>query len=89
MEFWIRVRDERLVAIGFTTDGCGTSRAAGSMATELALGKTIEKAQEVDEFDVNDALDGLPAASRHCALLATDTLLAAIADALSAQGDGV
>ena len=82
MEFWIRVREGRIVAIGFTTTGCGTSRAAGSMATELALGKTLEEAEEIDEVDVEEALDGLPAASRHCALLATDTLLTAIGDAL-------
>ena len=82
MEFWIRVREGRIAAIGFTTTGCGTSRAAGSMTTELALDKTLEQAEEIDEVDVNEALSGLPAASRHCALLATDTLLSAIGDAL-------
>jgi nitrogen fixation NifU-like protein len=82
MEFWIRVRQGQIVSIGFTTTGCGTSRAAGSMTTELALGKTLEQAEEIDEKDVEQALDGLPAPSRHCALLATETLLAAIDDAV-------
>ena len=38
MEFWISSRRTgRIDRIGFTTTGCGTSRAAGSMATELGV----------------------------------------------------
>jgi nitrogen fixation NifU-like protein len=88
MEFWIRMQQGRLVAIGFTTTGCGTSRAAGSMTAELAMGQTLETAEELDDLDVLDALGGLPAESRHCALLATNTLLAAIDDALAREVHG-
>lgn len=88
MEFWIRMQQGHLVAIGFTTTGCGTSRAAGSMTAELAMGQTLETVQELDDRDVLDALGGLPAESRHCALLATNTLLAAIDDALAREVHG-
>jgi len=83
MEFWVRVLDGQLSAIGFTTNGCGSSRAAGSMTAELALGKTLERALELDEMDVLQALGGLPAPSQHCAVLATETLMAALEDATS------
>ena len=88
MEFWIRVREGRLVAVGFTTTGCGTSRAAGSMTAELAMAQALEVAQELDDVDVLDALGGLPSESRHCAVLATSTLLAAIDDALAREVPG-
>jgi nitrogen fixation NifU-like protein len=81
MEFWIRVYESRIVAIGFTTTGCGTSRAAGSMATELALGQSLERASCIEQADILQALAGLPAESEHCALLASSTLKAAVGDA--------
>jgi nitrogen fixation NifU-like protein len=81
MEFWLRLRNGHIEAIGFTTTGCGTSRAAGSMTSELARGQSLEKAEEIDEVEVLEALGGLPVRSQHCALLATNTLLAAIEDA--------
>ncbi len=81
MEFWIRAHAGRIVAIGFSTTGCGTSRAAGSMATELALGQTLEAAARVRPGDVLSALDGLPSQSQHCAQLACRTLQAAVSEA--------
>ena len=79
MEFWIAVENGRVARIGFTTDGCGPSRAAGSMATELALGKPLDDAARICQADVLGGLGGLPAESEHCALLAANTLKAAIA----------
>lgn len=42
------------------TDGCGTSVASGSMAMEMAQGKSIGEALEVTQRDVLDALGGCP-----------------------------
>ncbi len=80
MEFWLQVVDGRIDRIGFTTTGCGTSRAAGSMATELALGKSLAEAAKVEQADVLAALGGLPKESEHCGLLSSNTLKAAIRD---------
>ena len=80
MEYWLQVADGRIDRIGFTTTGCGTSRAAGSMATELALEKTLGEAAKVEQADILTALGGLPKESEHCALLASNTLKAAIRD---------
>lgn len=80
MEFWLQVADRHIVQATFTTDGCGPSRAAGSMATELATGKLVKEALRIQQQDILQALGGLPKDSEHCALLAANTLRAAIRD---------
>lgn len=80
MEIWLRVKEGRIVDATFWTDGCGTTIAAGSMITEVAKGKTITEAVKITEQDVLDALGGLPEESVHCALLAANTLRAAVRD---------
>jgi nitrogen fixation NifU-like protein len=78
IEIWIQTGGDHIDKIGFTTTGCGSSRAAGSMATELALGKHLSAAEKIEQADILHALNGLPARSEHCALLAATTLQAAI-----------
>jgi len=78
MQISFKVKDGRLSKIKFRTDGCASSIAAGSMATELAQGKKIEEAAEISQQTILDALDGLPEESVHCALLASNTLKEAI-----------
>lgn len=78
MEFWIRVNEGLIEAIGFTTTGCGPSRAAGSMATELVIGRAVKEAEQLQQPDILEALNGLPSESEHCALLAVNTLKAAV-----------
>jgi len=92
MEFWLDVSRRRIAHIGFTTSGCESSRAAGSMATELAVGKSTDEAARIESCHVLAALGGLPKASEHCAQLAVDTLHAALTDFLdradAARRDG-
>ena len=78
MAIWLKVEDKEIAEISFTTDGCMTSLAAGSMTTEMAKGKTIIDAQQISQQDILDALGGLPQESEHCALLAVNTLREAI-----------
>jgi len=80
MQISFKVKDGRLSKIRFMTDGCASSIAAGSMATELAMGKRIEEAVKISPQMILDALDGLPEESVHCALLASNTLKEAIKD---------
>jgi nitrogen fixation NifU-like protein len=85
MAIWLKVEDGRIAEISFTTDGCMTSLAAGSMATEMAKGKTLIDAQKISQQDVLDALGGLPEESEHCALLAANTLKEAINNYLDSR----
>ncbi len=82
MELWLRIEAGRVERATFITDGCGPTIACGSMATELAAGKSPEAAAKVGQKDILDALGGLPEESRHCALLAANTLRAAVSDYL-------
>jgi nitrogen fixation NifU-like protein len=84
---WLKVEDNKIAGISFTTDGCMTSMAAGSMLTELAKGKSLIDAQKLSQQDVLDALGGLPEESEHCALLAVDTLKEAIRNYQSINGE--
>ena len=85
MEVWLKINDNTITDINFMTDGCGTSIASGSMVTELARGKSISATIKIGQQDVLKALDGLPEESQHCALLAANTLKAAIRDFLALQ----
>ena len=85
MEVWLKVNTDTIADINFMTDGCGTSLASGSMMTELAKGRSISVAVRISQQDVLEALEGLPEESQHCALLAANTLKAAIRDCLAMQ----
>lgn len=79
MEFWVAVCEGRVERVAFVTDGCGSSRACGSMATTLAEGKRLKEAAALRQQDILDALgDHFP--EEHCALLAANTLKAACDD---------
>jgi len=85
MSIWLKVKDGTISDTSFTTDGCGTTIASGSMLTELAKGKSIAEAQKISQEDVLNALGGLPEESQHCALLAANTLKEAIRDYLAIE----
>jgi nitrogen fixation NifU-like protein len=82
MSMWIKIGDGKILDARFLTDGCGTTRASGSMTTEMAKGKSLAQAQKISQQDVLDGLGGLPEESEHCALLAANTLKEAINDYL-------
>ncbi|HDP33616.1 MAG TPA: hypothetical protein ENN29_00735, partial [Candidatus Hydrogenedentes bacterium] len=87
MEFWLHVDDGIVTAVGFTTTGCGPSRACGSMATELAEGRTPREAMRIEQEDILDALGGMPEEHQHCALLASNTLKATVEDFMNKQAE--
>ncbi|MBL7075715.1 iron-sulfur cluster assembly scaffold protein [candidate division KSB1 bacterium] len=85
IEIYLRISDDRIADAKFMTDGCGTTIASGSMATELAKGKDVHEALKINTKYVLDHLGGLPESDRHCAELAAGTLLKAILDYLASK----
>ena len=83
MEMFVQVRDSRIKAAAFMTDGCGLTVACGSMLTGMAQGKTLEEAAVIEAADLILALDGLPPEHVHCATLAVHTLHQALEDCCS------
>lgn len=83
MEMFVKVTDEKISRCGFQTDGCGTTIACGSVATELAQKKTLIQAlASVSADEILKKLGGLPESDVHCAELAAETLRRALADYL-------
>ena len=69
------------------TFGCGSAIATSSMATELIKGQPIQKALELTNKAVVEALDGLPAHKIHCSVLAEEAVKAAIEDYYKKQNE--
>lgn len=80
MKLWIKVKRGRISEIKFQSFGCPGAIATSSMATQLALGRTIKEAKQLTDDDVILALGGIPENKRHCSLMGINALLAAIAD---------
>jgi len=80
MDMWIRVQDDEIAEARFSTDGCGSSIACGSMATQLARTRSLAGMALLRPRDILDAFDGFPDESAHCAELAVDALHAACQD---------
>ncbi|PKO15342.1 hypothetical protein CVU37_13000 [candidate division BRC1 bacterium HGW-BRC1-1] len=83
MVFWVSLRGGKIEKVSFVTDGCGSSRAAGSMASCLATDRQFEGAEPLGQQDILDALGGFPPEVEHCALLAAITLQAACEDSMT------
>lgn len=87
MEMFLKIRDRRIVEARFDTLGCGPTLACGSVATELAQGKTLAEALQVTPERISEALGGLPSSHLHCAELAAETLRKAVQDFLERSRD--
>jgi nitrogen fixation NifU-like protein len=87
MHVFLRIENALIADARFLTNGCATTIAAGCMACELAIGRTYKEALEISKEVILEALDGLPEESAHCALLAADTLKAALVDYLSSKNE--
>ncbi len=85
MQIFIRVSNGKISQASFFTDGCITSIVSGSMAVEMAIGKELAAAKAISQDDILKNLGGLPEENEHCALLASTTLRAAIADYLALE----
>jgi len=81
MVFQIKVDDDgRIADIRFRTFGCAAAIAVSSMMSEMAMGKTLDEAEAIDNKQVAEALGGLPPVKMHCSNLGADALRAAIAN---------
>ena len=87
MEIRLKVKDNKVADATFWTDGCGTSIACGSMATEMIKGSNVAKVLAIDQSKILEALGGLPEDSLHCALLASNAIQVAIRDYLAMKRD--
>jgi len=78
MEISIIVQHSTIKKCTFDTDGCGASIACGSIITEMATGMSLQQAKRIGDKQVLEYCGGLPEENQHCAILAANTLQAAI-----------
>jgi nitrogen fixation protein NifU and related proteins len=74
LELTAKIANGRLTEICFRAKGCVPTMACASAITELAKGKNIDEARMITREQVAQAVDGLPEASSHAAVLALDVL---------------
>ena len=86
MKIYLKIEDGIIVDVKFNTFGCASAIATSSMATELIKGQPIEKALELSNKAVVEALDGLPPAKIHCSVLAEQAVKAALKDYYTRNG---
>ncbi len=87
VKIFLRIHDDKIIDARFVTNGCATTIAAGSMACELAIGKSFKEAFKISKELILESLDGLPEESIHCALLASNTLKEALTDYLTSRNE--
>ena len=61
----IKVKDEKIKDIKFRTFGCAAAISSSSILSQMAKGKTIEKASKITKDDVVKKLGGLPKVKVH------------------------
>ncbi|MGB9627816.1 MAG: iron-sulfur cluster assembly scaffold protein [Thermodesulfobacteriota bacterium] len=84
---YLKVEDGRITEFKFLTQGCPGAISTSSIATELAIGKTLDEALQLTDNDVIRAAGGIPARKAHCSLLAIRGLHQAIANYLERQAE--
>lgn len=83
----LRIRDEMIEAAGFEVNGCVAATAGASVMSEQVAGQRLAVAHSLTADAIESALDGLPPGRGHGAVLAAETLAAALAD-YSARAGG-
>lgn len=85
MKFYIKVKKNRkgeevVEKAKFETLGCGAAIATSSVATDLAIGKTLDEIMQLTRDDIIKELGELPPAKIHCSVLADKGLHKAVED---------
>jgi len=81
MEFWLYMEGVHIREASFTTDGCDTSVACGSVAAHLCIDRSIGEMKAFKPEEVIEVLGWQEhTESHHCALLAARTIGMALKD---------
>jgi nitrogen fixation NifU-like protein len=78
MHLYLRIEQERITDAKCKIMGCPAAIAAGSVTTELLIGRAVEEALELSRAEVNTALGGLSPQKVHTSVLAEDAVRAAL-----------
>ena len=74
LKLWVVVENGTISEAKFKAAGCVPSVACASWLTEWVVGKNLADLPSLTPDQIEAALDGLPPASQHAAVLASDAL---------------
>ncbi len=74
----LKINKDKIVDIKYKIYGCGAAVATSSIASEMAMGKTLNEALKITDKAIAKALGGLPDEKEHCSNLAAGALRGAI-----------
>jgi len=74
MKLWVVVRDGHIAEARFKVAGCVPAVACGSWLSEYLAGRAIAQLSALTPVQIESALNGLPEASTHAAVLASVAL---------------
>jgi len=74
----LEIKKEKIVDIKYKIYGCGAAVATSSIASEMAMGKSLSEALKITDKTIAKELGGLPQEKEHCSNLAAGALRGAI-----------
>jgi len=83
----VRYEDGRICAARFKGYGCAAAIAAGSVATELLIGTSLQEAASLSDEDITAVLGSLPPLKIHAVVLARETVASVVAQLESEDSD--
>ena len=78
MKIYLKIKNNIIEDIKFETLGCAAAIAVSSVLTDMAKGKTLDKALKITKDKIVKNLGGLPAIKIHCSMLGVEALQKAI-----------
>lgn len=80
MKIWLKInpKTQKITDFKWKTFGCASAIASTSILSEMAIGKTLDKAYQITPKEIIEALGGLPKRKIHCSVLGDQALRAAI-----------
>ena len=83
---FLKINHDVVTNVKFRIFGCGAAIATSSIASELALGRSLDEVLKLTDQDIAAALGGLPEEKMHCSILAVTALHKGIMRYLAASG---
>ncbi len=78
MRIYLKIKNNRIEDIKFSTYGCVAAIASSDVLCSLAKGKTLKEAEEITSRDIIKKMGEVPQIKIHCSVLAQDALKKAI-----------
>jgi nitrogen fixation protein NifU and related proteins len=80
LQLHLKIENGIVTQARFKVFGCGAAIAAGSILTELILGKSVEELRGITNEEMSQRMGGLPPEKIHCSVLAEQAIVAALED---------